>query len=78
MVSRSGVPLGAKGAIVARIHIAQDAIRELIKGGAPIKQIKAQARKNKMYYMQEEGLFKVIDGTTSLDEVIRGLRDDAK
>ena len=55
-----------------------DAIRELIKGGAPIKQIKAQARKNKMYYMQEEGLFKVIDGTTSLDEVIRGLRDDAK
>ncbi len=55
-----------------------DAIRELIKAGAPIKQIKAQARKNKMYYMQEEGLFKVIDGTTSLDEVIRGLRDDAK
>jgi type II secretory ATPase GspE/PulE/Tfp pilus assembly ATPase PilB-like protein len=55
-----------------------DSMRELIASGSPIKQIKSQARKNKMYYMQEEGLLKVIDGTTSLDEIIRGLRDSTK
>jgi hypothetical protein len=31
-----------------------------------------------MYYLQEEGLLKVMEGVTSLDEVIRGLRDDGK
>jgi hypothetical protein len=27
-----------------------------------------------MYFLQEEGLLKVIDGTTSLNEVLRGLK----
>lgn len=63
---------------VFEVLIVDDQIRELIAAGAPIKQIKGQARKNKMHYIQEEGLLKVIDGTTSLDEVIRGLRDEAK
>ncbi len=53
-------------------------VRKLIAGGAPIKQIKAQARAHKMYYLQEAGLLKVINGSTSLDEIIRGLRDSAK
>jgi len=46
----------------------------LISEGAPMKAIKAQARKNRMHYLQEEGLLKVIDGTTSLNEILRGLR----
>ncbi|MEE9295280.1 MAG: ATPase, T2SS/T4P/T4SS family [Phycisphaerae bacterium] len=63
---------------VFEVLVIDDNIRQLIGGGAPIKQIKGQARKNRTYYLQEEGLLKVIDGTTSLDEIIRGLRDDTK
>ncbi len=63
---------------IFEILFVDDAVRKLIAAGAPIKQIKAQARKNKMLYMDEEGLLKVIDGTTALDEVIRVLRDDKK
>ena len=54
------------------------AMTKLIEGGAPISKIKAQARKNRMYYIQEEGLLKVIDGTTSMNEVLRCLRSDNK
>jgi type II secretory ATPase GspE/PulE/Tfp pilus assembly ATPase PilB-like protein len=55
-----------------------ETITKLIEGGAPINKIKAQARKNRMYYIQEEGLLKVIDGTTSMNEVLRCLRNDDK
>ena len=47
--------------------------RALIADGAPMKAVKAQARTNRMHYLQEEGLLKVIDGTTSLNEVLRGI-----
>ena len=54
------------------------AMTKLIEDGAPISKIKAQARKNRMYYIQEEGLLKVIDGTTSMNEVLRCLRTNGK
>jgi len=54
-----------------------DSIRAMIKSGANTTQIKAQARKNKMYYLQEEGLLKTMDGTTSINEILRGLKDNA-
>jgi type II secretory ATPase GspE/PulE/Tfp pilus assembly ATPase PilB-like protein len=47
-------------------------VAELITEGAPINRIKSQCRKNRMYYLQEEGLLKVIDGTTSINEILRG------
>ncbi|MGB0716487.1 MAG: GspE/PulE family protein [Phycisphaerae bacterium] len=53
-----------------------DSIRKMIAHGSPLKSIKAQARKNKMYYLQEEGLLRVIDGTTSMNEVLRVLRTE--
>ena len=53
-------------------------VAKLIEEGAPINRIKAQCRKNKMYYLQEEALLKVIDGTTSMKEVLRSLRDDGQ
>lgn len=53
-------------------------IKTLIAQGKPMKEIKAQARKNHMYFLQEEGLLKVIDGTTSLNEILRSLRTDNK
>ncbi|NOT00145.1 MAG: Flp pilus assembly complex ATPase component TadA [Phycisphaerales bacterium] len=63
---------------IFEVFLVDDAIRQLITAGAEIKQIKSQARKNRMYNLEEEGLLKVIDGTTSLDEVIRVLRDEKK
>ena len=59
---------------VFEIMVIDKETKALIAEGAPLKAIKAQARKNRVYYLQEEGLLKVIDGTTSLNEVLRGLR----
>jgi type II secretory ATPase GspE/PulE/Tfp pilus assembly ATPase PilB-like protein len=53
-------------------------IRRLIVEGAPMNRIKSQCRKAKMYYLQEEGLLKVIDGTTSMAELLRCLRTNEK
>lgn len=55
-----------------------DAVRQLIAEGAPIDRIKMQCRKSRMYYLQEEGLLKVIDGTTSMNEVLRALRPEGE
>ena len=46
-------------------------IRKLIIDGATVAQIRAACRKNRMLYLQEQTLRKVIDGTTSIQEVIR-------
>jgi type II secretory ATPase GspE/PulE/Tfp pilus assembly ATPase PilB-like protein len=48
-----------------------DAIRQLVIAQAPLKEIRAACRKNKMLYLQEQALRKVIEGVTSIDEVIR-------
>jgi len=48
-----------------------DEIRKLIADGATVAQIRSACRKNKMLYLQEQALRKVIDGTTSIQEVIR-------
>jgi type II secretory ATPase GspE/PulE/Tfp pilus assembly ATPase PilB-like protein len=46
-------------------------IRQLIVDGATVAQIRTAARKNKMLYLQEMAMRRVIDGTTSVQEVIR-------
>ncbi len=46
-------------------------IRELIKDGATVAQIRAACRKNEMLYLQEMAMRRVIDGTTSVQEVVR-------
>ena len=48
-----------------------DEIRQMIAGGAALAAIKSAARKNKMLYLQEQALAKVIAGLTSIQEVIR-------
>ncbi len=63
---------------VFELLVVDDAVRTLIQQGAPIERIKSQCRKNKMYYLQEEGLLKVIDGTTSMNEVLRCLKNSDK
>jgi type II secretory ATPase GspE/PulE/Tfp pilus assembly ATPase PilB-like protein len=46
-------------------------IRQLITEGATVAQIRSACRKNNMLYLQEQALRKVIDGSTSVQEVIR-------
>ena len=48
-----------------------DEIRELILSNAPLQRIKAACRRNKMLYLQEQALRKVIEGVTDIGEVIR-------
>jgi type II secretory ATPase GspE/PulE/Tfp pilus assembly ATPase PilB-like protein len=48
-----------------------DEIRQLVQDNAPLNQIKSACRKNKMLYLQEQGLRKVIAGQTSIEEVVR-------
>ena len=59
---------------VFELLLVDENVAKLIAEGAPTNRIKSQCRKNKMYYLQEEALLKVIDGTTSMDEILRCLR----
>lgn len=63
---------------IFEVLVVDSAIRKLIVEGAPMNRIKAQCRKSKMYYLQEEGLLRVIDGTTSMNEILRCLRANEK
>ena len=53
-----------------------DPIRKLIAKGQPVSSIEKEARKAGMLYLQQVGLQKVMDGTTSMNEVLRALRDE--
>lgn len=46
-------------------------MRDMIRDDAGMSQLKAQARKNGMLYMKEEGLRLVVKGITSIDELLR-------
>ncbi len=48
-----------------------DDIRQLVIADASLSQIKGACRKNKMLYLQEQALRKVIAGITSVEEVVR-------
>jgi type II secretory ATPase GspE/PulE/Tfp pilus assembly ATPase PilB-like protein len=51
-------------------------VKELIRAGQPVNAIRAQARQNRMLYLQETGLQKVMAGVTSMNEVLRVMRDE--
>lgn len=53
-----------------------DVTKELIRNGQPASAILKQARKNGMRDLQEIGIHLVLKGVTSMNEVIRGLRDE--
>lgn len=60
---------------IFEVLVFDDVIAELIAQGEPMSKVKSQARKNKMFYLQEEGILKVIDGTTSMNEILRCLQE---
>ncbi len=53
-----------------------DGLRDLIAKGQPVSAIRAMARKNGMLYLQEIGLQKVMDGVTSMTELLRVMREE--
>lgn len=61
---------------VFEILVVDDTMRELIRNGQPINNIKSQARSSSMLFLQEVGIQKVMAGITSMAEALRVLRDD--
>ena len=64
--------LGYVGRIgVYELLVITDRLRDLIRENPNLTAIKAEARKNGMLYMKEEGLRLVVKGITSVDEMMR-------
>ncbi len=64
--------LGYVGRVgVFELFVITDRLRDLIRDNPNMTAIKAEARKNGMLYMKEEGLRLVVKGTTSIDELLR-------
>jgi type II secretory ATPase GspE/PulE/Tfp pilus assembly ATPase PilB-like protein len=61
--------LGRTG--IFELLVVTEPMRELIRENPSINAIKAEARKNGMIYLQEDGLRQVIQGRTSIDELLR-------
>jgi general secretion pathway protein E len=64
--------LGYKGRVgVYELLVINDRLRDLIRENPQLSVIKAEARKNGMLYLKEEGLRLVVKGITSMDELMR-------
>ena len=64
--------LGFVGRVgVFELLVINDRLRDLVRESPNMTAIKAEARKNGMLYMKEEGLRLVVKGTTSLEELLR-------
>ncbi len=64
--------MGYRGRIgVFELLVINDRLRDLVRDKAPMNNIKAEARKNGMLTMMEEGIRLVVRGVTSIDEVAR-------
>jgi type II secretory ATPase GspE/PulE/Tfp pilus assembly ATPase PilB-like protein len=64
--------LGYRGRIgVFELLVINDRIRDLVREKAATSAMSAEARKNGMLYMREEGLRLVVRGVTSADELMR-------
>ncbi|MBN1554544.1 MAG: hypothetical protein JXA11_07345, partial [Phycisphaerae bacterium] len=59
------------------LHLTTE-LRDLIKAQASLTQLKSAARKNKMQYLQENALAKVVAGITSIQEVVRTFQSAKK
>ena len=63
---------GYKGRIgIHEVLKMSPAIRELVIGNAPAEKLEAQARKEGMLTMLEDGIFKAVQGLTTVEEVFR-------
>jgi len=63
---------GFKGrTTINELLVPNEKIHELIVNRAPTSQVKKEARKNGMKTLREDGIYKVIEGMTTIEEVIR-------
>jgi type II secretory ATPase GspE/PulE/Tfp pilus assembly ATPase PilB-like protein len=56
---------------IYELLIVTEPLREMLRENPSINKIKAEARKNGMIYLQEDGLRQVIQGRTSIEELLR-------
>ncbi len=56
---------------IYELLILTEPMKELIRENPSINKLKAEARKNGMIYLQEDGLRQVIQGRTSIEELLR-------
>ncbi len=56
---------------IYELLILTEPMRDMIRENPSITKIKAEARKNGMIYLQEDGLRQVIQGRTSIEELLR-------
>lgn len=64
--------LGYSGRVgLFELFLITDRLRDLIRDTPNMTAIKAEARKNGMLYMREEGLRLVVKGTTSIEELLK-------
>jgi type II secretory ATPase GspE/PulE/Tfp pilus assembly ATPase PilB-like protein len=56
---------------IFELLILTEPMREMIRENPSVNKIKAEARKNGMIYLQEDGLRQVIQGRTSIEELLR-------
>ena len=56
---------------IFELLVITEPMRDLIRENPSLNAIKAEARKNGMIYLQEDGLRQVIQGKTSIDELLR-------
>jgi len=75
--SCNGTGYFGRTAIFELLEVTDD-LKELVLSGASLSAIKAACRKNKMLYLQEQALKKVIAGVTSIQEVIRVTQTSSK
>jgi general secretion pathway protein E len=56
---------------IYELLVISEPLREMLRENPSINKIKAEARKNGMIYLQEDGLRQVIQGRTSIEELLR-------
>ncbi len=56
---------------IFELMVLTEPMREMIRENPSITKLKAEARKNGMIYLQEDGLRQVIQGRTSIEELLR-------
>lgn len=68
----SGCPDGYRGRIgIHEVLKMSPALRQLMMSGATTEQIESQAKQEGMLTMIEDGIFKAVQGTTTIEEVLR-------
>lgn len=66
---------GYRGRVgVFELFVLNDRLRDMVREGAQVSAIRAEARKNGMLYMKEEGLRLVVKGVTSMQELTANVK----